>query len=644
MRPAYQRLLVVIVALALLVPAWGGNPTSRASAAHFSAEVYLGHIKYLASDELGGRGTGSEGIDRAADYIVEQFKAIGCEPAGVDGTWFQPFEVRLGKRIAPDQARLEIEGMDAPWQVKRDWIPFPFSVPESAEGPLAFAGYGIKAGRYHYNDYADFDAEGKILLILRHEPKDEDPEADFGGETPSRYAFFYQKARTAARAGAKALLVVNSPNRKPDQDELYGFDLFGSQQTYDLPMVHISREVADAILKKAGASDLRTLQQQLDEKRECLSRDLGLTVRLTPGIEPNAMPAKNVLGLIRGDGSTEETVVVGAHYDHLGIRPSRAQTSDPQDAIYNGADDNASGTAGVIELARSIKNGPPLRRNVLFITFSGEELGLLGSRHFVSEPTIPLENIAAMVNLDMIGRLSDKPLSIMGVDTAVEFPDLVKQAADRVGIEYQGSGGRFGGSDHASFARHEIPVLFFFTGVHKQYHQPEDDWELINAPGATQVLGLAYDLIAELANLESGPTFSEQQGTVPAGDDVKKPAIEEEREAAEGEGAPPATDERPSRRSLRVRLGIIPDMVGDDQPGMVVQSVLDGACAQAAGMKDGDRVMKIGDESIRDIYAYMRALQQFKPGDEVDVVVMREGKELTLKVKLEAAKRRGGDD
>jgi Zn-dependent M28 family amino/carboxypeptidase len=630
--------------LVLLVPAWGGNPTSRNTAAYFNPSIYLDHIKYLASDELGGRGTGSEGIDRAADYIAEQFKAIGCEPAGVDGTWFQPFEVKLGKKIAPDQARLEIEGMAAPWQVERDWIPFPFSVPESVEGPLAFAGYGIKAERYDYDDYADFDAEGKVLLILRYEPKDEDPQADFGGETPSRYAFFYQKARTAAKAGAKALLVVNPPNRAPEKDELYAFDLFGSQQTYDLPMVHITREVADAILKKAGMSDLRTVQQQLDEKRASMSRDLGLTIHLNPGIEPNRMPAKNVLGLIRGDGSTEETVVVGAHYDHLGIRPSWTQTSEPKDAIYNGADDNASGTAGVIELARAVKNGPPLRRNVLFITFSGEELGLLGSQHFVSEPTIPLTDIRAMINLDMIGRLSKTPLAIMGIDTATEFPDLVKTAAERAGIEYRGSGGRFGGSDHASFARHEVPVLFFFTGIHKQYHQPEDDWDLINAPGATQVLGLAHDLLVELADLESGPTFAESKEPASAEHGVKRPAIEEERQAAEGEGAPPPTDEQPSRRAMRVRLGIIPDMVGDDQPGMVVQTVLDGACAQAAGLKDGDRIMKIGDDTIRDIYAYMRVLQQFRPGDEVDIVVAREGKELTLKVKLEAAKRRPGDD
>ncbi|GAG27603.1 unnamed protein product, partial [marine sediment metagenome] len=247
----------------------------------------------------------------------------------------------------------------------------------------------------------------------------------------------------------------------------------------------------------------------LDNERKPLSQDLGLTVALRPGVKPNMLLAKNVLGLIRGDGGTEETIVVGAHRDHVGIQRPRSRSADRTPVVHNGADDNASGTAGVIELARAVNSGPPLRRNVLFIAFDAEEMGLLGSRHFVRNPTVELDQIPAMLNLDMIGRLSQKKFTIFGIPTGEEFPELVEKAAEERGLEYKASRGMFGGSDHASFARHDIPALFFFTGMHKEYHQPQDDWELIDAEGATQILELSHDILVHLADMEEGPTFAE---------------------------------------------------------------------------------------------------------------------------------------
>ena len=643
-----KSLLALTIPLLVYALAWAEEqPASRPTAdTLFSAEAYIAHVAYLASDELGGRGPATEGSEKAARYIVEQFEQAGCQPGGEDGTWFQPFEVRRGKRLVDEEAALEISGLDRQCELRKDWIPLPFTETEDVEGPLAFAGYGIQATNFEYDDYDGFDAEGKILLIFRYEPKDEDPEAKFGGERPSRHALFVRKARTAANQGAKALLIVNPPNRDPDKDQLYDFDASNSQQTYQLPMAHITREMAGAILEKAGAPDLKTLQEKLDEERKPLSQDLGLTVALRPGVKPNMLLAKNVLGVIRGDGGTEETIVVGAHRDHLGIQPPRSRGADRTPVVYNGADDNASGTAGVIELARAVNSGPPLRRNVLFIAFDAEEMGLLGSRHFVGNPTVELDNVRAMLNLDMVGRLSQKKFTIFGIPTAEEFPELVEKAAEERGLKYKASRGMFGGSDHASFARHDIPALFFFTGMHKEYHQPQDDWELIDAEGATKILELSYDILVHLADMEEGPTFTEPSAEPDEEEPAKKPAAEEEKEAREaeeaGDDAPEDTDEPPSRGDMRVRLGVMPDVVGDDQPGMLVETVLDGGAAKAAGMQDGDRILKIGDEDVRDIYAYMRAMQQFKPGDVVEVLIVRNGEKKTLKVKLQASRSRRG--
>jgi len=617
----------------------GCAPAEPAAATSvFSPAAYLSHIKYLAGDELGGRGTGSEGGRRAAEYIAEQFQAAGLQPGGLDGTWFQPFEVTVGKRVNDELASLKVEEIERTWRVREDWIPLPFSEFGAVEGPLTFAGYGIQAPMHDYDDYSGFDASGKVLLIFRYEPRAADPRAEFGGQTPSRFAPFWSKARTAAENGAKALLIVNPPDREPAQDKLYDFDTFSSEQTYALPMVSISRAMANTLLAKAGLPDLATLQQGLDTQRKPLSRDMGLNVKLETGLEPNRVPARNVLGLLPGAGDTSETIVVGAHYDHLGIQP---HGNDPTPQIHNGADDNASGTAGVIELARAASEAPKLRRNVLFIAFDGEELGLCGSREFVEHPTVALEDIRAMINLDMIGRAGSGRFSVFGAPTAAEFAGLIEKYAGQVGLNCRAGGLMAGGSDHAPFAARRIPVLFAFTGVHMEYHRPEDDWQLIDADGAAKVLLFCHGVLAELANMESGPTYTEPPPAAREKEQIR-PAVEEKKEAGHDAASTQNSDSKPSRAKLRVRLGVIPDVPGDGKPGMVVQSVIEGSPAALAGMQNGDRVMKIAGEEIRDIYAYMRVLEKFDERDETDIVVLRDGREQKLRVKFQAAETKPG--
>ena len=633
------------------------QPAKKISTGPFSADAYMAHVKFLASDELEGRLPGSEGAQRTAEYMIEKFKAAGCEPGAADGGWLQPFDIRQGKQLSKEKASLKVGSGEQEWKVEEDWVPFPFTEMGHIEGPLAFAGYGIQAKRYEHDDYADFDAEGKVLMVLRYEPRAEDEDAEFGGKTPSRNSLFVVKARKAARAGAQALLIVNPPDRKADSDELYEFEPMSTSQTYDLPMVHISRKLANAILKQAGQPDLAALQKMVDEGKEGTTRDLDLTIAIDQGVEPHKIAASNVIAKLPGDGSTDECIVIGAHRDHLGKVPRQFQRSDMTPLIHNGADDDASGSAGILELARVMAHEPKLRRNLIFIGFDGEEMGLLGSSHYVSEPTVPLEKIRTMVNFDMIGRLKADRYAVFGTHSAKEFAKLVKQIGDKYELEYSTPTGMAGGSDHMPFAWRAIPTLFAFTGMHKDVHQPEDDWEKIDGEGAARVLAMWHDIIRELANMEDGPTYQDPESV--AYEDAEevetpRPAAEEaadyqkkvadEAVGENGDAEPKPTDAKdgrptdvappPSRRDMRVRLGIMPDVAESDQVGVGVMGVREKEPAAIAGIKEGDRIIKIGEYEVRDIHGYMRALQNFEPGDEVDVIVVRDGKEVTTKVKL----------
>lgn len=630
--------LAALVALSAWC-AWA-PAAEKEGAAHalprFSADRYAAHVRHLASDELTGRRPGTPGIERAAEYIAAHFAAAGLEPAGDDGTWFQTFTVTRGKKLIDAAARLEVSGSAHLWRLHKDWTPLPFTAMEEVTGPLAFAGYGIDSDEFDWNDYADFDADGKILVIFRYEPRADDPDAPFGGQNHSRHALFSRKARVAARHGAKALLIVNPPNRT-DQDELYHFSAAASQRTFALPMVHVSQDLAEALLKQAGRDDLQTLNDRLDQERKPLSADLGLDLTLKTGVEPDRITTRNVLGRLPGSGFTPETIIVGAHYDHLGEVP-HWRDADPTPVIHNGADDNASGTAGVLEMARVLGQERGLRRDVLFVTFSAEEMGLLGSKHLVEDPPVRLEDLRAMINFDMIGRLHQDKFTVFGVPSSPDFATIVADAAAAQGIRYRAAGGITGNSDHAPFYQHGIPYLFAITGLHKEYHHPNDDWELIDAAGATRVLAMFHQITRTLANLEQGPVFHEQTEPPAPEDELKQPAAEHEPPPAASAGlaqdapAPGGDDPPPSRP--RVSMRVAPDVSGGAGDGLVIDLVVPGGPAQQAGMQAGDRIIRIAGEEIRDVYGYMEVLAGHPPDEVVDVVVVRAGAELTLRVKL----------
>ncbi len=576
-------------------------PASTHGAGDFvtTPDRYLAHIALLAHDELEGRGTGSKGIDLAAGYIAGQYAAAGLEPGGPDGTYFQEFTIG-GRTELKDATDLAFEGADAKATLQTDYVPFGFSSQASFAGNVVFVGYGIVNPDENHDDYAGVDVSGKVALMLRR-----DPAGWNGGRTT--HARFDTKIKLAAEKGAAAVLIVN---KDPGEDGIDGLMRFRSRGTdHGLPAYHVKRTLVDTLLAAGGLASITELQTALDEKGSGVSAELkGVGARGTVSYEADEMLARNVIGLLPGNGpQASEYVVIGGHYDHLGNR---------NDRIHNGADDNASGTAGVIELARALANTPRRNRSVLFMAFTGEEMGLLGSKHFVESPTVERGSIAAMINMDMIGRLDNEDhmnmLAVQGLGTGDSFPGIIERHAPALGLPYLPDQSAKGPSDHAPFYDAGVPSLFFFTGVHSDYHRPGDDTGKINAEGAVRIVELVYRTAVDIVNATDTPQYAE----------VNEPAVIFRTASSTG-------------RSRGVTMGIMPDSDDEsDAPGWRVAQVIPDGAADKAGMRDGDRILKIDGQDIDGFGAYRTATRDKSPGDTIDVVILRHGKELTLALTL----------
>lgn len=623
--------LLASMVVALGLPLFGGGGERGAL---FSADAYIEHVKKLASDEWQGRRPGSDGMAHAEEYIAEHFKACGLKPGGDDGTYFQNFELRRIKKFDPAEATMSLGGVGRGLAIEKDWMPLGFTQPGSLDdAPIAFVGFGIDAAEEGYTDFVDIDVSGKVLLMFRGEPKSDDKDAKIGGSSTSTHATFSKKAIVAADKGAKGILIVNAykPDEADDaQDALMAWADNDSSRTYRLPFVQVTRATANAILAAANKPTLRELQKQIESTRKAASADLA-GVKLTASLGVKYGQARNCIGVLPGAAAPDEYIVIGGHHDHLGfVSPQFGRSGGGKPQIHNGADDNASGTSGVLELARVISAGTRPRRSIIFMTFSAEEMGLLGSAHYVKNPTVDLKQIKAMINLDMIGRLGLDAFEIYGITTATEFEAMVDAKARELGVEYKASSmnGPFAGSsDHYSFYKAGIPVLFAFTGTHPQYHKPEDDWERIDATGAAKVLTMFHSFALQVANMESGPTPIEKR------DPPRDGSIAPDSPASAPSGDEQARQERGANPMPRVRLGIQPDY-GDNGVGVLVGSVIEGGSAAKGGMKDGDRILKIAGSDIGDIQAYMRQMREFKVGDEIEIVVERKNAGAIEKVSL----------
>jgi Zn-dependent M28 family amino/carboxypeptidase len=584
--PFYRLILIISFLINFCFPSGGSDGIT-------AAEI-IEHIRYLSSDHLKGRLPGTSGSKKAIRYIEKEWKASGVIPAGEKG-YRQSFEFTSGISLS-GYNRFKINETRKTFRVKKNFMPLGFSGTGLFNASVVFAGYGFGVeDSVAWNDYDDIDVAGKWALIFRGSPDGSQPHSAFADHMPLR-----KKYMTARDHNAAGVLFVN-PYDDNDLEELLPLRVSSSARAGTIPAIHISQEIAQQLLPQN--TTLKDLQDKLDNNRSSISFDLNVSISATIGLRTKKSRGTNILGFIPGDGSSDEIIIVGAHLDHLGYGGKGSGSLQPdKNAIHNGADDNASGIAGLIELAEKLANNPkPLKKDVLFIAFDAEEKGLLGSKHFVNNSVINLENVAAMLNMDMIGRLKDSSLTVGGTGTSPLFEPLLDslQNVHKLKISYSKEG--FGPSDHSSFYIKDIPVLFFFTGTHEDYHKPSDDWEKINPAGEQKILELIYDVAAYIGAQDEKPVFT-----------------------TAGPG------ERPQgRRRFNVTFGIIPSY-SSDEPGLTIDGVRPDGPADAAGVQAGDIIIAIDGKDVQDIYDYMHCLEELKKGQEAAVIVKRGGDTLKL--------------
>ncbi len=580
----------------------------------FRPDDYMRHVRFLASDALEGRGNGTPELNRAAQYIAGEFKSYGLTPVGDDGTFFQKFQLNTGSRLGPANRltfRIGDKTLDASF--RRDFMPFAFGDKAGTGGDLVFAGYGISAEEYKYDDYNGLDPTGKVVLVLAHEPRESDTSSPFAGKELTLHGHDNMKVQNAKYRGASAILIVQDPANHPDSSQDLAEAAIGEQvDELGIPAIRITRGLAQRLLDSQG-KNLLELQKQIDEKMTPQSFTLqGVRADVETDVVRVRKEVSNVVGFLPGNDPVlgEECVLIGAHYDHLGRGGRSSMSPDLIGQIHNGADDNASGTAGLLELASWLARDPaPRRRGYIFVAFAGEELGLRGSEYWASHPTVPLQKVVAMLNMDMIGRVRNDQVTLGGVGTSPVFSELAKTAADEVGLTLKTSQSGYGASDHVSFYTKNLPVLFFFSSLHADYHRPSDDWEKINAAGATKILGMVYTIASRLNAMDARPQFTKVDEPMTTGN---------VRAGGPGYGA---------------YFGSIPDMT-DEVKGVRFSDIRPGSPAAKAGLKGQDILVRFAGKEIRNLEDFTYMLRTHKPGETVEVEVLRDGKPLTAQVTL----------
>ena len=583
----------------LLCAAW----TALAADPAIDPSVYLDDVKFLASPELRGRGTGSPELEKAADFIGGKFREFGLKPA--DGkSFFQSFPVVVGAKLGKDNRfQFTQDGRPATLRCPEDFVPLNISSSGKLAGAVVFAGYGITAPEYHYDDYAGLDVKGKIVLILRHEPQENDEHSVFAGKNFTMHATFASKAANAkAHEAAGVILISDTAAHHGEANELE--KLGAAEGPTDAGIVFMQVKAADAVpwFQSAGKS-LDDIQAGIDKDLKPESFAFPETLRVDASVDlvRERKTVRNVAALL--PGTTDEYVILGAHYDHLGLGGPYSLAPSMTGTVHPGADDNASGAAGVIELARWFASQPKQKRGILFLEFAGEEMGLLGSAWYAGHPELPLEKAAAMLNMDMIGRVRGDKVYIGGAGTATDFRPMLEEAAAKVHLkaDLSDNAGFEGASDHVSFVAKQVPVLFFFSGLHADYHKPSDTWDKIDAPDAVRVLDLVADVTEQLREAGTKPQFV--------------------RVLASPHGAM-AVGPVGGSSGYGPYFGSVPDF-GGEVKGVKFADVREGSPAATAGLKGGDVLVEFDGKKIENLYDFTYALRARKPGDVVKVKVLR---------------------
>ncbi len=564
-------------------------------------------VRQLADPAWEGRGIGTAGIDRAAEAIAARFARAGLTPGGERGTWFQPIEVTTGVQVRQPTF---VEAGGRRWDAGEAMQPVGFSTNGTLRRRVVFVGHGVTAPGFEWDDYAGIDAHDAIVLVLAQEPGEMDSTSRFDGTFNTPHAELRTKAINAREHGALGMLVVHGPKwhageplRAPARDG-------SGYMTSGLLAAFISEEVADALLRASGTT-LAAAQERIESERRPHSFALADSATLTVALERTRAVTRNVVGLLPGRDSTR-TLVLGAHYDHLGYGGASSLSPDTHEP-HVGADDNASGTTAMLLAAERLaaRKGRPRAATIAFVAFTAEEIGLVGSSHFVDDPPRPFETIEAMINMDMVGRLREDKLSVMGLGTSPAWRGLLENAnrgLGAAGFTLRTSDDGYGPSDHSSFYKRDRPVLMLFTGAHEDYHRPTVTWEKVHAAGVARVSRLAEALLDSLA-ARPRIAFSKAKA-----DTARMGRI------AGGGG-------------FGAYLGTIPDYL-QTEGGVLLSGVRGGSPAEQGGLRGGDTIVGFDGIRVDNIYDYTFALRSRKPGQTVRVNIKRAGEPIELLVTL----------
>jgi aminopeptidase YwaD len=576
---------------------------TQAVAQKYNPEITVNELKkdigYLASDELKGRKSGEPGDLLAAEFIRTKFKNAGLELMYDNG--FQKFGLVTSAEIGEGN-KLTVNGIN--FEVEKHFLPYAFSGNTSVAADVVFAGYGLEVDRdsLQWNDYNNVDVSGKWVLALQGDPDLENPQSPYIEFSSER-----SKALFAADKKAAGLILV-AGKKFSETDQLTSLIFDKNSSRYDIPVIQVTREVADKIL--AGSKmTIEKLEAEIDSLNRTLNLKVNSTVSAKVNVNQKETETQNVVAVLPGfdNNLKNEYVVVGAHYDHLGMGgPGSGSRVTDTIAVHNGADDNASGVAAIIQLAEKLASEKKNKRSIIFVAFGAEEMGLVGSKAFTNKPPVETEKMVAMFNFDMVGRLDNitNGLSIGGTQTSKETEAILTDL--NTGFELAFSPEGVGPSDHASFYLQNIPVFFISTGAHSDYHTPLDDAELINYEGTKKVADYSYLVINELANRETVLTFQE--------------------------AGPKFQRSRGGR--LKVTFGVMPDFAGLEKRGLRIDAVTPGKPADKAGMKKGDIITAIEGKKVGGIHDYMSRLQTMEVGRQVSVDIIRDEKETVLIVQL----------
>lgn len=594
----------------------------------FAPEILAGDMResvsFLASDDLEGRMTGTTGTKKASEYIAGRLKNAGIAPAGEDGSYFQNFPFTSGIKVLYDDNLMSVNNANAEtgnveFKAEEEFRPLAFTENEDVEGEVVFAGYGIKApGKMGvgYDSYANLDVKDKVVLALRYAPEDVEMERR---QELNLYAGLRYKALVARENGAKALLVATGP-RSPNAGELVPIKFDQSLAGSGIVVASVSGAIAEAIFAGSGKT-LEEVQEELDQENPHYEGTFalpGVTVRVKTAVEREKKFGRNVLAVIPpvGDPDVAEYIAVGAHYDHIGYGEIGSLAHKGEEGqIHNGADDNASGTSLVLELAEyfaDLRATDPdrFRRGVIIGLWSGEELGIIGSSYFVENPVVPVERIVAYFNFDMVGRLRDNKLTLQAVGSSDVWPSLIEKRNVAAGFNLTVQDDPYLPTDVTAFYPKGVPALSFFTGSHEDYNRPTDDAETLDYEGMERIARFAEHIIVDVLDADEAPQYVKVEPT----------------KATAGRG------------SLRAYLGTIPDYATEDVEGVKLSGVRAGGPADKAGIQGGDIIVELAGQKITNIYDYTYALDAVKIGEPVEIVLLRNNERVKVTVVPEARK------